>query len=192
MEPLVFYLSYSRHVRNDPLGSTHQKFYLYKSLRTNNSLNKDKILHQRYLYFKLLILYKWINFIQMLFSGRHLNLLNHQRTAVAEFFTISCHSPLYPTSLTTLAVPMWSVHSLNPASAGWQTLLRTVIPRGLAKVAPEDDTWKVLGEPSLCFGAPCSKDGGELSVVHCCCHVSLVLYGNGPICFCHELYFCFV
>ena len=126
MEPLVFYLSYSRHVRNDPLGSTHQKFYLYKSLRTNDSLNKDKILHQRYLYFRLLILYKWINFIQMLFSGRHLNLLNHQRTAVAEFFTISCHSPLYPTSLTILAVPMWSVHSLNPASAGWQTLLRTV------------------------------------------------------------------
>ena len=105
MEPLVFYLSYSRHVRNDPLGSTHQKFYLYKSLRTNNSLNKDKILHQRYLYFRLVILYKWINFIQLLFSGRHQNLLNHRRTAVAEFFTISCHSPLYPTSLTTLAVP---------------------------------------------------------------------------------------
>ena len=120
-----------------------KKILPLQSLRTNNSLNKDKILHQRYLYFKLLILYKWINFIQMLFSGRHLNLLNHQRTAVAEFFTISCHSPLYPTSLTILAVPMWSVHSLNPASAGWQTLLRTVIPRGLAKVAPEDDTWKV-------------------------------------------------
>ena len=80
-------------------------------------------------------------------------------------FTISCHSPLYPTSLTILAVPMWSVHSLNPASAGWQTLLRTVIPRGLAKVAPEDDTWKVLGEPSLCFGAPMLK--GWRRVVRC-------------------------
>ena len=73
-------------MRNDPLGSTHQKFYLYKSLRTNNSLNKTRFYTKGILYFRLVILYKWINFIQLLFSGRHQNLLNHRRTAVAEFF----------------------------------------------------------------------------------------------------------
>ena len=45
-----------------------------------------------YLYFKLLILHKWINFVQTLFSGRHQNYLNHQRTTVAEFHYILSQS----------------------------------------------------------------------------------------------------
>ena len=58
-------------------------------------------------------------------------------------FSIFCHSPLYPTSLTILLSES-GPPVLNPASIGCQTLLRTVIPRGLARVAPEDDTWKVV------------------------------------------------
>ena len=88
-------------------------------------------------------------------------------------FTISCHSPLYPTSLTILAVRMWSVHSLNPASAGWQTLLRTVIPRGLARVAPEDDTWKVVRRAIPVFWSTNAQRMEESPLLFSCVFCSL-------------------
>ena len=104
-------------------------------------------------------------------------------------FSIFCHSPLYPTSLTILLSES-GPPVLNPASIGCQTLLRTVIPRGLSKVAPEDDTWKVLGKASLFLEHQCSKDGGELFIAVVICF--FVLDGNGPIFFVMNFFFFFV
>ena len=83
----------------------------------------------------------------MLFSGKHQNCSNHQWITVANFHYIPSQSFIsdftHNTGCPNVVRP-FSQSSLRLAASGWQTLLRTVIPRGLARVAPEDDTWKVV------------------------------------------------